>query len=130
MLQRLSILAVLATLALAISSCANVTNERDVQVFTDVPYPSGFLLDRDASESQEDDAVRSGRFILKGRGKPEDVIQFYRESMPALGWSLSPASSSDPNSDAYLKYSQECIVTVSQEGENTVVRLDVRGPAL
>lgn len=86
--------------------------------FADLPVPQNFELIRERSFSKEDQNSRMAYLFYQGRGSIEEVINFYKESMPLNRWSFE--SKSGLADRVTLKYNKEgeiCTVTIGMEAK-------------
>jgi hypothetical protein len=53
---------------------------------SDLPVPGNFYLIDDSSSIFYNDGGRIIEAVFKGKGEKKNVIDFYRKTLPALGW--------------------------------------------
>lgn len=56
--------------------------------FNDLPVPQGYTLVTDQSFVFESPGMRAGHLVYTGGGKNQDIVRFFRNSLPQQGWSL------------------------------------------
>ena len=84
--------------------------------YNDIPVPAGFKLVAQDSYSFESAGVRVGLLKYKGKARPEQVVNFYKEQMPMYNWSLLNV----------IEYGQ-CILNFEREQESCIINMLTKG---
>ncbi len=84
--------------------------------YNDIPVPAGFKLVAEDSYSFESAGVRVGLLKYKGKARPEQVVNFYKEQMPMYSWSLLNV----------IEYGQ-CILNFEREQESCIINMLTKG---
>ena len=93
---------VILSLMLLMASCAvsQTTENPEVapqkqeinrSVFGDIPIYPGFKLIYDKSFTYQSGDIKVGKLVFSGKAKLMDVVDFYKKSLPELGWELVSA---------------------------------------
>ena len=80
---------ILLLAALMVSACGGGYYPSDVtfiHAIEDLPLPPHFVVDGDLTTSFETDEGRIVDVYARTRGVYTDVVAFYRETLPQLGW--------------------------------------------
>ncbi len=72
------------------------------KMFDDIPVYPGFKLIPEKSFVYESGNVKVGRLIFKGRSSINDLVNYYKNTLPEQGW--EPISISIYGKDANLTY--------------------------
>lgn len=89
----------------------------DVQ-FADIPVPRSFSLVRDRSYSHEEQSYRVGYLFYEGRGRADEISNFYKENMPLNSWGfVSKDGLADRVTMKYVKEEEVCLITIDQPGK-------------
>ena len=141
-----------AAVAVSVVACQQVENPRTLDPsqpgvgatqsreinrvqFSDIPVPQDFsyVTRGNRSFSYEQGGVRVGRFFYWGKSEVEDVVAFYRATMPlrAFDWQfVNEGSGQDGGTTLdFRKGRQSCRITVSREKDATLVDVQVTGSA-
>jgi len=103
--------------------------------FPDIPVPQDFsyVTRGNRSFSYEQGGVRVGRFFYWGKTDVDDVVAFYRSTMPlrAFDWQFVNEGAGQEGGTAldFRKGRQSCRITVSREKDATLVDIQVTGSA-
>lgn len=87
--------------------------------YNDIPVPAGFNLVAEDSYSFESAGVRVGLLKYKGKARPEQVVNFYKEQMPMYNWSLLNV----------IEYGQ-CILNFEREQESCIINMFTKGNSI
>jgi len=89
-----------------------------VSPVADVPIPSGFWMDSTASSAHviPGSGVRFVEHYYKGTDGYLAVVRFYRDQMPAFGWTMGPQSQNTDTSFtmSFVKGNEDALITVSE----------------
>lgn len=125
---------VLAAACIALNGCASLSRNQDTPLepantlrFSDVPVPAGFKLLPQLSYSFENNGVRVALLKYKGRGSPDQVLNFYKEQMSIARWDLINISEFGQRMLNYERDGESCIVTIQPLTANTMVSVAI-GP--
>lgn len=104
--------------------------DRDVSVayilrFDDVPVPSGFMVLDSESFAFQNDTTRVALLKYIGSVNIENVVQFYKDQMPAYNWSPINIIEYERRILNYEKGSESCIVTVEPRGRKSVIAIAI-----
>ncbi len=91
-----------------------------------VPIPSGFRLVDDRSVGASSGPMRVVKYEFVGQADRSRVNRFYRDYMPAGGWTLRREGFDRGEHEMrFTSSSEECTVRIGQSGRETFVRIDV-----
>ncbi|MBI2930770.1 MAG: hypothetical protein HYY16_03895 [Planctomycetes bacterium] len=101
---------------------------REKAVFQDVPVPEGLTYDAGTGRTTPAGNIRVYTQEFSGNRKLEDIVTFYRQTLPLHGWSLSGEEGKDPVKLVFLKKDEQCVVNVAshQGGVKVGVKLDYK----
>lgn len=100
--------------------------------FEDVPVPMGFefVTRGNRSFSFDRGGVRVGRFSYWGRAPREEVVAFFRETLPlrAYRWEfLGEDRNADGTTLRFRKERQDCQIDISEDAASTRILVQVEG---
>lgn len=92
-----------------------------------IPLPGGFeLLDKESVHSSSG-ATRVAKCVFKGKLRPAETARFYKDQMPAGGFTLRGESFDQGVYDQrYESEREECNVRIGRHAMHTRLTLDVR----
>ncbi|MCA9243876.1 MAG: hypothetical protein KDA32_07990 [Phycisphaerales bacterium] len=91
-----------------------------------VPIPSGFRLVDDRSVAASSGPLRVVKYEFAGPTDASRVNRFYRDYMPAGGWTLRrEAFDRGEQEMRFTSTAEECTVRIGKDGRQTIVRIDV-----
>ncbi len=93
--------------------------------FTDIPVPAKFKYLSNESYVFQSKDMRIGMLKYKGKATADQIIQFYREQMPAYGWQLLNSFEFGQKIFNFEKKNESCIVYIE---ENTGIIVISFGP--
>jgi hypothetical protein len=125
------ILPALAVLVLVCTGCQQPSRTlvpRTEPFLSDVPVPLGFKYDpaHSVDYSSAGSVERFGSYVFTGKKFFVDVVDFYKEEMPPLGWKLTEdVGSAGQKKLAFEKVQYgdtgkppaRCVVTITAKGE-------------
>jgi hypothetical protein len=98
-------------------------------LFSDIPVPRGFTYEPSKSFSDLGRGYRTGQLLFSGNAAVEDVVQFYKEQMPANSWTEERNLRSSDNVAMYFKKGEErSTITIKAGGviSSTTIKIEVR----
>ncbi|MDD5644654.1 MAG: hypothetical protein PHO00_04320 [bacterium] len=92
--------------------------------FDDVPVPAGFQLNVKESFAFQNNTMRVGVLLYKGKALPQDVISFYKEQMPLYNWKILNVIEYDNIQMLFEKSDETCVVTL-MPGRTNIMKISV-----
>ncbi len=102
-------------------SPAQTTVQKIEKILNNIPVYPTLSYDTQDSFVYESVSVNAAVIVLKGKGKLNDVVSFYKENMPKYGWQLLSMFVYD-NKATMLFDSMEssCAIEITQEAFNNI----------
>lgn len=96
--------------------------------FDDVPVPKKFKLKISENESYSFETInyRSGSLNYVGSGNREEIVEYYRNNMPAkyFGWQeMNHISSGKEDVLSFRKENYECVIRVREKGSTVYLTI-------
>lgn len=88
----------------------------DLSRFEDLPVPSGFKFLPLASFISESGKLRVGVLEYYGNRYPYEIVKFYKDNMPKLGWRILNIIESKETVLSFEKDSEICTVRFKYQG--------------
>lgn len=119
--------------------CATVSKEEEAPMlgqtlepqsifkFSDIPIPAGFRFISSDSYSFESGGFRAGIFKYQGRGKPTQIVNFFREQMPMYNWHLLNVIEHGQCLLNFEREQESCIISLFPKGRNITITISL-GP--
>jgi hypothetical protein len=116
--RKLSLTALCCILALALTGCATSRELKPQKLLKlyDVPVPAGLKALPGDSYSFENVNVRTAVLKYQGRADLDQVVNFYKEQMPAYNWNLINTIEYGQRLLNFELESETCIVTIQTAG--------------
>ncbi len=97
-------------------------------VFENIPIYPGFKLIYDKSFTYQSGDIKVGKLVFSGKAKLMDVVNFYKKSLPELGWELVSAYTYEKS--AFLDFLSETqSLQISAKKEFSGLKLTIQvGP--
>src|SRR5271155_1471898 len=114
-------------------ACSNAHDEQKNLVpsaaspIADVPIPAGFSMTEDSTRKEEKSGVRYVDHKYDGSDDVLPVVRFYRDQMPAKGWTFVDQNQLVHNEIRlhYTKTGEDCVVTVKAGTFDTHIRVQI-----
>ncbi|HEX2922416.1 MAG TPA: hypothetical protein VHS28_00115, partial [Chloroflexota bacterium] len=90
------------------------------------PVPQGFKMDKDGlgTVSSKGDTLSVGEW--EGSGTPASVLEFYKKTMPGLGWTEDLSFSTETGGQvSYTKGQSQAVVTINKSDSTTQLSIMV-----
>jgi hypothetical protein len=112
-----------SVLLLVLAACGTSdkreTDVKDKPVHPDIPAYLG--LEYVEGKGKGNQGFRSSKQVYRGDAKVEDVLNFYRKTLPQHGWKSEPESGTDAVTLTFVKENERCTVTVGTDSYNKTV---------
>ena len=95
--------------------------------FNDIPIPAGFRLIPADSYSFQNSNTRVALLKYIGKATPEQLINFYKERMPANNWNLINIIEYGQRYLNFDKEDEACIIVLEQRGGKVLITVSL-GP--
>jgi hypothetical protein len=103
-----------------LAGCATVSNEQlkpqTIMKFSDIPVPAGVKSLPQQSYSFENSGIRMAVLKYQGKANIDQVINFYKEQMPAYNWNLINVIEYGQRLLNFDRENETCIITVERAG--------------
>lgn len=93
-------------------------------LFADVPVADGLAYVDGYGHKTPSGHIRTYRQTFEGQRRQEDVVKFYRDTLPLHGWKLMGEDGKNPVTLTFAKQAEKCAVAVSSTA--TGVKVDVK----
>lgn len=127
-LQRLMAYLVLVLLAVGIQGCTyfDTASEENVSAlvpesqpfyprdFKEVLIPDGLALDRAESMYIKSESFNGGILNYQGRLEVNSLVEFFENSMPQKGWTLSGSVKSLNSLLIFTKHQKTCMISITE----------------
>jgi len=88
----------------------------DLARFEDTPIPSGFKFLPLSSFVSESGKFRVGVLEYYGKGYPYEIVKFYKNNMPKLGWKILNIIEGRDTIISFEKEDEICVVRFKYDG--------------
>ncbi len=92
--------------------------------FDDVPVPSGFQLNIKDSFAFQNNTMRVGVLLYRGKALPQDIINFYKEQMPLYNWKILNVIEYENIQMLFEKSDETCVITLIP-GRTNLMKISV-----